>query len=306
MEFLRFLEGLRTPFLDTLFSLITHLGEETFFVVIAVIIFWCIDKKQGYYLMTVGFFGTVINQFLKLFFRIPRPWVIDENFTIVESARAEATGYSFPSGHTQSSVGVFGGLARWNKQLTLRIVCVILCILVPFSRLYLGVHTPLDVAVSIGIALFLIFVIHPIFTKCFENKNLVRIIFSLMALSSLVLLIYASFTSFPADADPVNIEEGITNAYKMLGCTLAVLVAFEIDERFTHFDTNASLFGQVLKVALGLVILVGIKSGLKAPLYALFESDFLADGIRYFIIVLFAGTIWPITFKWFSKIFPKK
>ena len=50
--------------------------------------------------MTVGFFGTLVNQFLKLVCRVPRPWVRDPNFTIVEAARADATGYSFPSGHT--------------------------------------------------------------------------------------------------------------------------------------------------------------------------------------------------------------
>ncbi|MBR6614667.1 MAG: phosphatase PAP2 family protein, partial [Lachnospiraceae bacterium] len=152
MEFLYFLEGLRTPFGDAFFSLITHLGEETLFIVAGLIVFWCIDKLQGYYLLIVGLTGTVINQFLKLWFRIPRPWVKDPEFTIVESARAEATGYSFPSGHTQSSVGIFGAVARWNKNMVVRVVCVVICVLVPLSRMYLGVHTPADVGVSIAVA----------------------------------------------------------------------------------------------------------------------------------------------------------
>ena len=158
MEILRFLEGIRNPFLDSFFSLVTHLGEETFFIVLGIVFFWCVNKKEGYYILSVGFIGTILNQFLKLLFRIPRPWVKDENFTIVESARSEATGYSFPSGHTQSSVGVFGPIARYEKAKWLRIICVALCVLVPLSRLYLGVHTPLDVGVSLVIALILIFV----------------------------------------------------------------------------------------------------------------------------------------------------
>ena len=84
---------------------------------VALVIFWCIDKFEGYYILSVGVIGTVLNQFLKIVFRIPRPWIIDKNFSIVESARAEAAGDSFPSGHTQSSVGTFGALARWNKKL---------------------------------------------------------------------------------------------------------------------------------------------------------------------------------------------
>ena len=67
MQFLYWLESLRNPALDAFFSLITHLGSETLFIAIAIVVFWCVGKKQGYYLMTVGFFGTVINQFLKVF-----------------------------------------------------------------------------------------------------------------------------------------------------------------------------------------------------------------------------------------------
>ena len=100
MELLYALESIRTPFLDKLMGLVTNLGGEAVFIVTAIVVFWCLSKSCGYYMMTVGFAGTIINQFLKLWFRIPRPWVKDPNFTIVESARAEATGYSFPSGHT--------------------------------------------------------------------------------------------------------------------------------------------------------------------------------------------------------------
>ena len=108
MEVLYWLEGIRSPFLDTFFSLITHLGSETLFLAIAIIVFWYFSKTKGYYLMTVGFFGTLINQFLKLLCRIPRPWVKDPNFTIVEAAREEATGYSFPSGHTLAATMHYG------------------------------------------------------------------------------------------------------------------------------------------------------------------------------------------------------
>ena len=45
MGFLRMLEGIRTPFLDSVFSIITHLGEETFFIIFGLIFFWCISKK---------------------------------------------------------------------------------------------------------------------------------------------------------------------------------------------------------------------------------------------------------------------
>ena len=180
MEFLKLLESIRCPFLDTFFSTVTHLGEETVFIVVGILFFWCINKKEGYFLLSVGLIGTVINQFLKLWFRIPRPWVKDPDFTIVESARAEATGYSFPSGHTQSSVGIFAGIGRWNAKLIVRILCIAACVLVPLSRLYLGVHTPLDVGVSLIIALVLVFGFYPIVKKCIEKPFGMRILVGVM------------------------------------------------------------------------------------------------------------------------------
>ena len=92
MQVLYFLEGIRIPLLDTFFSLITHLGSETLFLAIAIIFFWCISKKNGYYLLTVGFFGVLANQFLKLVCRVPRPWVKDPNFTVVDGALGDAAG----------------------------------------------------------------------------------------------------------------------------------------------------------------------------------------------------------------------
>ena len=302
MEFLYVLEGLRTPLGDAFFSLVTHLGEETLFIVFGLLLFWCIDKWEGYYLLSVGLSGTVINQFLKLWFRIPRPWVRDPDFTIVESARAEATGYSFPSGHTQSAVGIFGAVARWNRRRWLRVLCVVLCLLVPLSRMYLGVHTPADVGVSALVALALIFGIYPVIQKAVRNPRAMRVLLAVMIVGAAANVAFVSLYRFPADVDVSNLEHGIKNAYKMLGCMLGVWAAYETDVRWTKFDTKAPLLGQAGKLILGFGILLAIKVGAKAPLQALFVNDSLADGLRYFLMVVFAGCIWPLTFSWFAKL----
>ena len=152
MELLYWFQTVRHPVLDVIMSLVTRLGEETVFMIIAMFVFWCIDKRRGYYLLTVGFVGTLINQWLKIVCRVPRPWVQDPNFSIVESAREAATGYSFPSGHTQSAVGTLGGVARFTTRNWLRVVCIVLALLTAVSRMYLGVHTPADVGVSLVVA----------------------------------------------------------------------------------------------------------------------------------------------------------
>ena len=135
MSFLYLLEAARIPGLNEFMLAITYLGDEIAFLVIALILMWCVDKRTGYYVLSVGFLGTIANQFMKLWFRIPRPWVLDPEFTILEQAREGASGYSFPSGHTQSSVGTFGAIAYITKNRILRILCFIVVILVPFSRM---------------------------------------------------------------------------------------------------------------------------------------------------------------------------
>jgi membrane-associated phospholipid phosphatase len=302
MAVLYFLEGIRTPFFDTVLSVLTHLGEETVFMVLTVFIFWCVSKRNGYYLLLVGYAGTICNQCLKLLFRIPRPWVMDSNFTIVESARAQATGYSFPSGHTQSAVGLFGGIARFTKKKWLRVIAIVLLLVVSFSRLYLGVHTPLDVGVSFLIGTVLVFALYPLMERVDQVPNLLlKIIIGIVVLSG-VYVLFVELFPFPADIDTENLAGGVENAYKMLGATLGLLVGFLLDNSVVHFDTKAVWWAQLLKLILGLTLLLLIQKGLKAPLLALLHGGQAAGTVRYFLMVFFASGIWPMTFAWFGKL----
>lgn len=306
MEFLKWLQALRTPFLDDLFSIITHLGEETIFIVAGILFFWCISKREGYFLLSTGLIGTVLNQFLKLLCRIPRPWVLDETFAIVESARAEATGYSFPSGHTQMAAGLYGGIARWHGG-WIRIAGVILALLVAFSRLYLGVHTPLDVGVGLLMAAALVLILYPLMHKVTENERLMRILLISMVLIAAGNLAYVSFYPFPANVDAENLAHGLKQAYTTLGSLAGLLFAFEIERRFICFDTKAVWQVQIIKAVLGLVLLLAIKEGLKLPLRAILGAHNLGDGIRYFCMTVFAGCVWPLSFRRLNKLaFRKK
>ena len=302
MNFLYALEGIRTPILDKIMSLITYLGGEAVFIAAAIIIFWCLSKNCGYYMMTVGFAGIIINQFLKLWFRIPRPWVKDPNFTIVESARADASGYSFPSGHTQNAFATLGAPARFYKNTAVRIVLVILIALTAFSRMYLGVHTPLDVGVSLVVGTILVFVIYPFFRDMNEKPKQVYMIFALFIILSAAFVAFVELYDFPADIDAENYAEGLKNAYMMLFCSLGLMLCYFTDTKYIHFQTQAVWWAQIIKVVVGLGILLGLKAILKAPLLALFGGHNIAHGIRYFIVIIFAGIIWPLTFKFFAKL----
>jgi len=302
MSFLYWLESIRCPFLDAVMQAFTCFGEELAFLLLALTIFWCVSKEEGYYLLFVGFFGTVLNQFLKLLCRIPRPWVRDPSFTIVESARSGAGGYSFPSGHTQNAVGTLGGIARWHKNRALRIVCIVLAALTAFSRMYLGVHTPLDVGVSFGLGLVLVFALYPLFRDIDSHPNRLYWLFGVMAVLGLAYLLFAELWPFPADVDAANLASGRKNAYTLLGAVLGMTFSYWLDRRYVHFDVRAVWWAQVLKAVLGLAITIGLRTVLKAPLLALCGGHNIANLIRYALMVIFAAGIWPMTFGWFGRL----
>ena len=301
MDILYALEKIRTPFWNGVMSAVTQLGGEVIFIVAAVVVFWCVSKWEGYYLMTIAFCGTVLNQFLKLICRVPRPWVRDPNFTIVESARAEATGYSFPSGHTQNAIGLFGGMARWGGRRWVRLGLTALALIIAFSRMYLGVHTPADVGVSLVLAAALVLGLYPLMRRAQEKPRYMGYVLAAMLVVSGAFVVFVETCGFPADMDAENLASGIGNAWKMLGAVAGMTLAWLLDRRYIHFETQAVWWVQVIKVAVGMALLLAIKSGLKAPLLALLGHEGLAGGVRYFLLVLTAGAVWPMTFRPMSK-----
>lgn len=302
MEFLRLLEGLRTPALDALMAAVTKLGDETVFMLLAITVFWCVSKRLGYYVFAVGLTGTALNQWLKLIFRIPRPWVLDPHFTIVESARAAAQGYSFPSGHTQNIVGTLGCIAVANKQRWLRFVCAVFIILVPFSRMYLGVHTPLDVGTSFVCAVVLVFAFRPCFRDDERFRRSVKAVLLGVILCVVCYVVWVNVTAFPADVDAENLASGLKNGWSLLGAILALAAAYWYDETRLHFDVKAPLLGQICKVVLGLALLMAVRTGAKSALNAVTGGALWANAVRYFLMVAFAGCVWPMTFPFFAKL----
>lgn len=301
MDILYALEKIRTPFWNGVMSAVTQLGGEVIFIVAAVVVFWCVSKWEGYYLMTIAFCGTVLNQFLKLICRVPRPWVRDPNFTIVESARAEATGYSFPSGHTQNAIGLFGGMARWGGRRWVRLGLTAMALVIAFSRMYLGVHTPADVGVSLVLAAALVLGLYPLMRRAQEKPRYMGYVLAAMLVVSGAFVVFVEAYGFSADTDAENLASGIGNAWKMLGAVAGMTLAWLLDRRYIHFETQAVWWVQVIKVVVGMALLLAIKSGLKAPLLALLGHEGLAGGVRYFLLVLVAGAVWPLVFRPMSQ-----
>ena len=297
MDFLHMLQNIRFSLLDSFMLAITTFGEETALLVIALVVFWCGNKRHGYYIMSVGFIGSITNQFMKLLFRVPRPWVRDPSLTAVEGAVEGAGGYSFPSGHTQTAVGLLGAVAVTTKRRWLCGLCMLGAILVGFSRMYLGVHTPADVLVGAVQSVFLLLVLHPLIFD--HNGKYIPWVLVAQILVAMGYLVYVELLD-PSSLDAHNYESGVKNAYTLIGCTVGLTVVWFADRKL-DFSTDAIWWGQFLKVGLGLLVVLVVKEGMRAPLDFLCNGHLISRAIRYFLIVVVAGVVWPLTFCFVPK-----
>ena len=298
MTILRFLEDLRNPVLDWFHQIVTYFGEQVVILILVMVIYWCIDRKKGIFLMYVLVTGSALNNLLKGIFCIPRPWVRDPEFTIVESAREGAGGYSFPSGHTQAAAACYLGIAWTTKNVKLKVAMVVLTFLVALSRMHLGVHTPLDVSVAIVLSLLLVFVSYRIFKKWEdEPKKWMLPLYLFLAAVCAAQLIQQSFFPQRETADPVNSAHALETAYKVTGLAIGMIAGVYLEETKIRFRTDAVWWAQIMKMAIGLLGFLALQKGLKPVLTALTGGHPAAHTIRYSLVAFWGAGIWPMLFR---------
>ena len=234
--------------LDTFMEVITKLGETSIVVFFIGLIYWGVNKRQGIFLMFSLYTNRIINGFIKITACVYRPWIRDSRITPLPEAKVDATGYSFPSGHTTNAVSVWGGLAVSTKDGTrvpkwFSAILVVLVLLIGFSRNYLGVHTPQDVVVALIIGSAVLFLISKLMPIIDEHTNMdIWVLLGGVALCVLLIL-YAALKSYPVDyaADGSVIVEGskmAVDSFKNAGMGIGFFIGWFIERRFIKFSTD--------------------------------------------------------------------
>lgn len=169
LNFLKALAEHRTEFLNSFFLLLDQFDRETFLLLTIPLIWHLYNRKFGVKLFFVMVLSAFCNHALKMCIQESRPFKIEPSIALIERL-----GYSFPSGAAQGST-VFLGLIAWEfKKVWIYVFAGIWVGLMGFSRLYLGVHYPLDVIAGwiIGAALLTLYLyLYPSFCSFFSRVS---------------------------------------------------------------------------------------------------------------------------------------
>lgn len=138
---------LRVPFLDRLAPLVSFLGNFPsiwFFLFLALAAFGARGHRITAALgLTVLLLTWLVGDYvLKEAFARPRPF---EVFPAVKLLLPPPPDHSFPSTHAATSVAAAAVLWAAALRPWMRVAALTLALLIGFSRVYVGVHYPLDV-----------------------------------------------------------------------------------------------------------------------------------------------------------------
>ena len=296
MNFLWVLKGLRTPLFDVIFDFVTRLGEETVAMVILCVVFWCMNKRTAYVISIAFILSGLAVQGMKIGFRIERPWVIDPMFTPVLSAVGQATGYSFPSGHTQAAVAVYGSIGATARKRPIKAACFLVAALVAFSRIYLGVHTLLDVAVSCVISILFVWLVIIILPGEPAGKahELCYALFVVLGAGTLIAVASTLYGSG-------KIEFAyLADCFKAAGAAAGFAAGMYIERIYINFTTKAkSIASQIIKFSLGISGVIVIKEGLRflSGGWIYTSIGLTMDVLRYFLLFLWVTAFFPYIIK---------
>lgn len=173
-EINHFLQSLESTWLTLLMQYISQMGYQPFYIAVLLTVIFGVDTRRGLWVLQILMWVGIMTTFFKEVVALPRPldvdntlkfmgtnynqtnllfsmrgadsfWAMLPSDVIAYYQENRLKSFGFPSGHVSGAVAFFGGLALAFPLPAVRVIAVIICLLMPVSRLYLGVHFLADV-----------------------------------------------------------------------------------------------------------------------------------------------------------------
>lgn len=292
IDILLWLQGLREAmpsFVEKFFVVISAIAINPALALVPCIIYWCIDKRKGTLVMLAFTISSLAVNLIKSIACIYRPWIRSTLIHPSEQALPEATGYSFPSGHTQGATSLIGGAGTYfrDKGKHIPIVCWIFVVLVGFSRCFLGVHTPQDVLVGFLVGLAGILCAEPLLNRMEASERHARTLVIVAIVLAVAAIAYGVLKPYPNDIvdgkllmDTAPMKKNTVESASLFA---GAMLGWYLERRFVGFSADAtahSMKTNVIRVAIGAVLVVALRYGLSLPLEGIVDSlviDFIKN-----------------------------
>ena len=262
ISYLLWLQSIRegaSPIIKALFTFLGSKGASVALVVIPCLVYWCLNKRVGMFAICAYGTSFFCNQLIKNTVCQYRPWVRDSRIVPDAVAKKGATGYSFPSTHTQSSTSLLLGLGWKARERSWPLVLgLALVLLIGFSRNFLGVHTPQDVIVAFAEGCLFIWLTDRLMAWVDEDDSRVARVALAGVLLAVPYLAFITLKPYPMDyvdgtllVDPA---EMMIDCYKAAGTFVGICLGWYVEHRFVRFDTGGLSLQQTLaRMVVGVV-----------------------------------------------------
>lgn len=288
-------------------SKMSFIGEMSTVLIITALIYWCVNKRIGEYLLMGWSYNRVVNGLLKVTACVYRPWIRDTRIVPDSDALAMATGYSFPSGHSMNGASLYGGAAI-RKELSkwLRITLGAIAVLIAFSRNFLGVHTPQDILIGTGVGLLVMWLTFKLIAWVDKNPGKDIIVVCVGSAVAVAVAVFAAVKSYPVDYNEAGelLVDGAKMAidtYKGVGWCVGFLVGWILEKRYVNFSTDVPMMTRMTRLTIGLLSYYAV-SLILIPLVKSWIPGVGGTISSCFIQMFYVTFLFPLCIKHFEHI----
>ena len=321
LQYLLYLqENVRNESLTPFMMEVSNIAISFWLLAIFLCLFWCINKKAGLFILTTYSISSLTNAIVKLSFCIYRPWIRDiriappmiKTADRIIDAKRTASGYSFPSGHTQVVTSYFSSciFLTWKKYKWLTILFLLAIFIVAFSRNYLGVHTPQDVVVGFILGSLSVYWAHLFINRANQDKKSDFKLLIYAIIITIVSILYFTLKNYPTGLDDegkliVDPQKMIKDGFLGIGVWLGFNLGWFLEKHYVDFSTDCSITCKIIRAIIGVatVYFVFYKLG---NWYYSFMPNYYARMCQWASMMLYTIGIYPLIFKNIEKLFAKE